>query len=48
MKKSITITYDVITRELHVNSEEFTTFEALGLLEGAKAMIINGWYEDED
>lgn len=48
MKKVFALVYDVVTGELKIESDDFTTFEALGILEGAKAMVINEWFEDED
>jgi hypothetical protein len=46
MEKQIVIKYDVITRELKVEENDFTTFEALGILEAVKAMICENWLKD--
>jgi hypothetical protein len=46
MEKQIVIIYDVVTRELKIQENDFTTFEALGILEAAKAMITDNWLKD--
>lgn len=43
MEKILTIKYDVLTRDLKIDANDFTTFEAFGVLEAAKAMIADGW-----
>lgn len=43
MEQKIVIIYNPITRDLEVRENDFTTFEALGVLEGVKAMIQNDW-----
>jgi hypothetical protein len=43
MEQQIIISYNPITRELAIKENDFTTFEALGILEAAKAMIQNDW-----
>ena len=48
MKQKITIEYDPINREISIIENEFTTFEALGILEAAKQMIANGWLSSEE
>lgn len=47
MEKQIVIKYDIITKELKVEENDFTTFEALGILEAVKAMISNNWLREE-
>lgn len=47
MEKQIVIKYDVITRELKVEENDFTTFEALGILEAVKAMVCENWLKEE-
>jgi hypothetical protein len=47
MEKKILIKYDIITRKLKIDENDFTTFEALGILEAAKAMISNNWLTEE-
>lgn len=47
MEKKIVIKYDVVTRELKVEDNDFTTFEALGILEAVKAMISTDWLQEE-
>lgn len=46
MEQTITIKYNPITRELAIVENEFLTFEALGILEAAKAMIASNWLDD--
>lgn len=46
MTQKIVIEYDPISRELRISDNDFTTFEALGLLEAAKQMISKGWLEE--
>lgn len=47
MNQNILIIYNPITRELEIKENDFTTFEALGVLEAAKAMIENDWLKEE-
>jgi hypothetical protein len=47
MDKQIVIKYDILTKELKVEENDFTTFEALGILEAVKAMISNNWLREE-
>lgn len=44
----ILIEYDPVDRTIKITENDFTTFEALGLLEAAKAMISKHWLEDGD
>lgn len=46
MKKIITIEYDVVWDNISVDCDSFTAFEALGLLEAAKAMVTKKWLDD--
>jgi hypothetical protein len=48
VEKEIVIKYNVVTGELTVNADGLTTFEAMGLLEGAKAIIQHDWFEGRD
>ena len=48
MKQQITLEYDPINRELAITENDFTTFEALGILEAAKQMIANGWLTSDN
>ncbi|WP_167568562.1 hypothetical protein [Brevibacillus migulae] len=48
MIQTITVTYNPITRELAIKENEFRTFEAIAVLEAAKAMITNNWLKEED
>lgn len=48
VKQKITFEYDPINRELAITANDFTTFEALGILEAGKQMIANGWLNSED
>jgi hypothetical protein len=45
--KQIVIKYDVITRTVKVEENDFTTFEALGILEAVKAMITDSWLKED-
>lgn len=47
MDKKIVIEYDPITDSISLDTEGFTTFEALGLLEVAKGMVIEDWYRED-
>jgi hypothetical protein len=44
---AVVIKYNPVTRTIDVQSN-MTTFEALGLLEAAKAMIAKGWLDSDD
>lgn len=48
MEQSIKVTFDPISRELRIAENDFTTFEAFGVLEAAKQMIANGWLKGEE
>jgi hypothetical protein len=43
MKQQIHILYNPVTREVEVKENDFSTFEALGILEAVKAMIQADW-----
>lgn len=48
-EKTLRIKYDVVTGEIVVTpSDDISTFEALGILEAAKALIIKQWHEEEN
>jgi hypothetical protein len=47
MEQKILIVYNPVTRELEIKENDFTTFEALGILEASKAMIQNDWLKEE-
>lgn len=47
MEQVIVIKYNPITKTLEIKENEFTTFEAFGVLEAAKQMIANGWLNEE-
>ena len=47
MNQTITVVYDPITRTVSISDNDFTTFEAFGVLEAAKQMIAKGWLDDE-
>lgn len=47
MEQTITIKYNPINRTLSIVENDFTTFEALGILEAAKAMIASNWINGE-
>ncbi|MBM7605983.1 hypothetical protein JOC75_004011 [Metabacillus crassostreae] len=47
MNQKLLIIYNPITKELEIKENEFTTFEALGVLEAAKAMINHDWLKEE-
>ena len=42
------IEYDPINRSVEIVENDFTTFEAFGVLEAVKAMIANGWLRIEE
>lgn len=42
------IDYDPVTSTLAVKENDFTTFEALGILEATKAMISDNWLKNVD
>ena len=48
MKQKIIITYDIIKLEVEVVENDFTNFEALGVLESVKQMIAHDWLNKED
>lgn len=47
VEQKITVVFNPITRTLEIKENDFTTFEAFGILEGAKQMIANGWLQEE-
>jgi hypothetical protein len=47
MEQKLTIVYDPICRTLEIAENDFTTFEALGVLEAAKQMIAHDWLKEE-
>lgn len=47
MEQKITVVFNPITRTLEIKENDFTTFEAFGILEGAKQMIANGWLQGD-
>lgn len=47
MEQKITIVYDPVARTVTIENNDFTTFEAFGLLEAAKQMIAQRWLEAE-
>jgi hypothetical protein len=50
VKKILTIEYDVMTRDVKFNADDFSALEAFGVLEAVKQMIADGWirYTDEE
>lgn len=48
MKHVIKIEFNPITRTLEIVENDFTTFEAFGILEGAKQMISRGWLNSDE
>lgn len=48
MEKQILIKYNVLTRDLKVEENDFTTFEALGILEAVKVMVSEHWLRDTE
>ena len=48
MEQRIVISYEVLTKTIKVEENDFTTFEALGILEAVKAMISNDWLNNEE
>lgn len=48
MDKQLVIQYDVLNSELKIVENDFTTLEALGILEGVKALITTHWIWEED
>jgi hypothetical protein len=46
MNQRIVIQYNPITKDLEIVENEFSTFEAFGILEAAKQMIANGWLNE--
>lgn len=44
----IVIEYDPINRSVSISENDFTSFEAFGMLEAAKAMIANDWLEKDN
>jgi hypothetical protein len=48
MIKEIIIQYDHIDNTVRILENDFTTFESLGVLEAAKAMIQKDWLEGEN
>lgn len=47
MELKIVIKYDAVEKTIQIEENDFTTFEACGILEAAKAMITNDWLEKE-
>jgi hypothetical protein len=47
MEQQILIIYNPITREVNVKENDFTTFEALGILEAVQGMIKHNWLMEE-
>lgn len=47
MEQQLVIKYDVTTCTLKIEENDFTTFEALGILEAAKAMISDDWLKED-
>ncbi|MCM3598996.1 hypothetical protein M4D55_24985 [Metabacillus idriensis] len=47
MEQQLVIKYDITTRILKIEENDFTTFEALGILEAAKAMISDDWLKED-
>lgn len=47
MEQKLTIVYDPINGTLGIAENDFTTFEALGVLEAAKQMIAHNWLKEE-
>lgn len=47
LEQRIVISYEVLTKTVKVEENDFTTFEALGILEAVKAMISNNWLNDD-
>lgn len=45
---TIKLEYDPVTRTLRIAENDFTTFEALGILEAAKSMIAEAWHRCDD
>lgn len=43
----IVIEYDPLEKSVAIKENDFTTFEAFGMLEAAKAMISADWIEKE-
>jgi hypothetical protein len=48
VKKQIIIEYDVIDQTVRIAENDFSTFEAFGVLEAAKVMISQHWCEDDE
>ena len=48
MDQQIVIVYNPITRELTVKENDFSTYEALGVLEAAKAMVVAAWLKENE
>lgn len=48
MDKQLVIQYDVLNSELKIVENDFTTLEALGVLEGVKALITTHWLWEEE
>lgn len=47
MEKKLVLSHEVLTRELSIEENDFTSFEALGILKAAKPMITADWLNDE-
>lgn len=45
MKKRIVIEYDPIEDAVGIVENDFTTFESFGVIEAAKMMITDAWFE---
>jgi hypothetical protein len=46
MKKTITITYDVVTAHVELEHDQMAYGELVGLIEYAKMMIMRDWLEE--
>lgn len=47
MMQRIVIEYDPIKRDVYVTENDFSTFEAFGILEAVKQMISQRWLEED-
>jgi hypothetical protein len=47
MEQKLLIVYNPIYRTLEIVENDFTTFEALGILEATKQMISHNWLDED-